>query len=72
MRKSIGLSALNVPAHYNYVKDLFKVCYADKDTGRVDCPDRVLSLHGYEKELNLYRIFQASVKHNDYILHDEL
>ncbi|KAE8123763.1 hypothetical protein FH972_018695 [Carpinus fangiana] len=65
-----GLSALHIPAHYKYAKDLFKVCDADRD-GRVDYPE--FRRYMDDKELDLYRIFQAiDVEHNGCILPEEL
>jgi Ca2+-binding EF-hand superfamily protein len=65
-----GLSALHVPAHYKYAKDLFKVCDADRD-GRVDYPE--FRRYMDDKELDLYRIFQAiDVEHNGCIHPEEL
>lgn len=65
-----GLSALQIPAEYKYAKDLLKVCDADKD-GRVDY--REFKRYMDDKELELYRIFQAiDVEHNGCILPEEL
>ena len=65
-----GLSALQIPAHYKYAKDLFKVCDANKD-GRVDYNE--FRRYMDDKELQLYRIFQAiDVQHNGCILPEEL
>ncbi|KAK8657851.1 hypothetical protein V6N13_036070 [Hibiscus sabdariffa] len=65
-----GLSALQIPAEYKYANDLLKVCDANRD-GRVD----YLEFKRYmdDKELELYRIFQAiDVEHNGCILPEEL
>ena len=65
-----ALSALNIPAEYKYAKDLLKVCDSNED-GRVDFKE----FHSYmdEKELELYRIFQAiDVEHSGCILPEEL
>ncbi|XP_021829340.1 calcium-binding mitochondrial carrier protein SCaMC-1-like [Prunus avium] len=65
-----GLSALQIPPEYKYAKDLLKVCDANRD-GRVD----YLEFRRYmdDKELELYRIFQAiDVEHNGCILPEEL
>ncbi|XP_078447555.1 calcium-dependent mitochondrial ATP-magnesium/phosphate carrier protein 2-like [Wolffia australiana] len=65
-----GLSALNIPAEYKYARDLLKVCDANKD-GRVDY--REFRTYMDEKELDLYRIFQAiDVEHSGCILPEEL
>ncbi|CAA6668116.1 unnamed protein product [Spirodela intermedia] len=57
-----GLSALNIPAEYKYARDLLKVCDANRD-GRVDY--REFRWYMDEKELELYRIFQAiDVEHS--------
>ncbi|RYR19144.1 hypothetical protein Ahy_B03g063849 isoform B [Arachis hypogaea] len=65
-----GLSALQIPPEYKYAKDLFKVCDADKD-GRIDYHD--FRRYMDDKELELYRIFQAiDVEHNGCILPEEL
>lgn len=65
-----GLSALQIPPEYKYAKELFKVCDADKD-GRIDYQD--FRRYMDDKELELYRIFQAiDVEHNGCILPEEL
>ncbi|XP_031276732.1 calcium-dependent mitochondrial ATP-magnesium/phosphate carrier protein 2-like [Pistacia vera] len=65
-----GLSALNIPSEYKYAKDLLKVCDANKD-GRVDYQE--FRRYMDDKELELYRIFQAiDVEHNGCILPEEL
>ncbi|KAJ1387757.1 EF-Hand 1, calcium-binding site, partial [Sesbania bispinosa] len=65
-----GLSALQIPPEYKYAKELFKVCDADRD-GRVDYHD--FRRYMDDKELELYRIFQAiDVEHNGCILPEEL
>ncbi|XP_024973346.1 calcium-binding mitochondrial carrier protein SCaMC-1-like [Cynara cardunculus var. scolymus] len=66
----VGLSALQIPADYKYAKELIRVCDANRD-GRVD----YLEFRRYmdDKELELYRIFQAiDVEHNGCILPEEL
>ncbi|KAE9467652.1 hypothetical protein C3L33_00430, partial [Rhododendron williamsianum] len=65
-----GLSALQIPAEYKYANDLLRVCDRNRD-GRVD----YLEFRRYmdDKELELYRIFQAiDVEHNGCILPEEL
>lgn len=65
-----GLSALQIPADYKYAKELLRVCDANRD-GRVD----YMEFRRYmdDKELELYRIFQAiDVEHNGCILPEEL
>ncbi|TKY62959.1 Calcium-binding mitochondrial carrier protein SCaMC-1 [Spatholobus suberectus] len=65
-----GLSALQIPSEYKYAKDLLNACDADKD-GRVDFQD--FKRYMDDKELELYRIFQAiDVAHNGCILPEEL
>ena len=65
-----GLSALRVPAEYKYARDLLKVCDANRD-GRVDYQE--FRRYMDDKELELYRIFQAiDVEHNGCILPEEL
>ncbi|KAG9447301.1 hypothetical protein H6P81_013429 [Aristolochia fimbriata] len=65
-----GLSALQIPAEYKYAKDLLKVCDANRD-GRVDYHE--FRRYMDDKELELYRIFQAiDVEHNGCILPEEL
>ncbi|XP_010249330.1 PREDICTED: calcium-binding mitochondrial carrier protein SCaMC-1-like [Nelumbo nucifera] len=65
-----GLSALQIPAEYKYGKDLLKVCDANRD-GRVDYQE--FRRYMDDKELELYRIFQAiDVEHNGCILPEEL
>ncbi|KAJ9132905.1 hypothetical protein P3X46_033725 [Hevea brasiliensis] len=65
-----GLSALQIPADYKYAKDLLNVCDANKD-GRVDYQE--FKRYMDDKELDLYRIFQAiDVEHNGCILPEEL
>ncbi|KAM1397430.1 hypothetical protein ACFX2I_015012 [Malus domestica] len=65
-----GLSALQIPPEYKYAKDLLKVCDANRD-GRVDYPE--FRRYMDDKELELYRIFQAiDVEHNGCILPEEL
>ncbi|KAB2000255.1 hypothetical protein ES319_D12G219500v1 [Gossypium barbadense] len=65
-----GLSALQIPAEYKYANDLLKVCDANRD-GRVDYQE--FKRYMDDKELELYRIFQAiDVEHNGCILPEEL
>lgn len=65
-----GLSALQIPSEYKYAKDLLNVCDANKD-GRVDSQE--FKRYMDDKELELYRIFQAiDVEHNGCILPEEL
>ncbi|XP_024971716.1 calcium-binding mitochondrial carrier protein SCaMC-1-like isoform X5 [Cynara cardunculus var. scolymus] len=66
----VGLSALQIPADYKYAKDLLRVCDANRD-GRVDYQE--FRRYMDDKELELYRIFQAiDVEHNGCILPEEL
>ncbi|OVA09706.1 EF-hand domain [Macleaya cordata] len=65
-----GLSGLQIPAEYKYARDLLKVCDANRD-GRVDYQE--FRRYMDDKELELYRIFQAiDVEHNGCILPEEL
>ncbi|KAL5793541.1 hypothetical protein ACOSP7_002135 [Xanthoceras sorbifolium] len=65
-----GLSSLNIPSEYKHGKDLLTVCDANKD-GRVDYQE--FRRYMDDKELELYRIFQAiDVEHNGCILPEEL
>ncbi|WOK93947.1 calcium-binding mitochondrial carrier protein SCaMC-1 [Canna indica] len=65
-----GLSSLRIPAEYKYARDLLKVCDANRD-GRVDYQE--FRRYMDDKELELYRIFQAiDVEHNGCILPEEL
>ncbi|CAJ1786768.1 unnamed protein product [Sphenostylis stenocarpa] len=65
-----GLSALQIPPEYKYAKDLLNACDANKD-GRVDFQE--FKRYMDDKELELYRIFQAiDVAHNGCILPEEL
>ncbi|XP_021297878.1 calcium-binding mitochondrial carrier protein SCaMC-1-like isoform X1 [Herrania umbratica] len=65
-----GLSALQIPSEYKYAKDLLDVCDANMD-GRVDYQE--FRRYMDDKELELYRIFQAiDVEHNGCILPEEL
>uniref|UniRef100_A0A6V7QQM1 phospholipase D n=1 Tax=Ananas comosus var. bracteatus TaxID=296719 RepID=A0A6V7QQM1_ANACO len=65
-----GLSALRIPAEYKYARDLLSVCDANRD-GRVDYHE--FRAYMDDKELELYRIFQAiDVEHNGCILPEEL
>ncbi|KAF7801900.1 calcium-binding mitochondrial carrier protein SCaMC-3-like [Senna tora] len=69
-RIEAGLSALQIPSEYKYAKDLLNACDADKD-GRVNYQD--FKKYMDDKELELYRIFQAiDVEHNGCILPEEL
>ncbi|KFK36750.1 mitochondrial substrate carrier family protein [Arabis alpina] len=57
-----GLIALQIPSGYKYAKELFRVCDANRD-GRVDYHE--FRRYMDDKELELYRIFQAiDVEHN--------
>ncbi|CAA7052762.1 unnamed protein product [Microthlaspi erraticum] len=51
-----GLVALQIPSVYKYAKELFRVCDANRD-GRVDYHE--FRRYMDDKELELYRIFQA-------------
>ncbi|XP_057460185.1 calcium-dependent mitochondrial ATP-magnesium/phosphate carrier protein 3-like isoform X2 [Actinidia eriantha] len=65
-----GLSALQIPAEYKYANDLLRVCDRNRD-GRVDYQE--FRRYMDDKELELYRIFQAiDVEHNGCILPEEL
>ncbi|KAK1294646.1 hypothetical protein QJS10_CPA16g00785 [Acorus calamus] len=65
-----GLSALQIPAEYKYARDLISVCDSNRD-GRVDYGE--FRRYMDDKELELYRIFQAiDVEHNGCILPEEL
>ncbi|GMH06898.1 hypothetical protein Nepgr_008738 [Nepenthes gracilis] len=65
-----GLSGLHIPSDYKYARDLLRVCDANKD-GRVDYQE--FRRYMDDKELELYRIFQAiDVEHNGCILPEEL
>ncbi|XP_050233819.1 calcium-dependent mitochondrial ATP-magnesium/phosphate carrier protein 3-like [Mercurialis annua] len=65
-----GLSSLQIPSDYKYAKDLLNVCDANQD-GRVDYAE--FKRYMDDKELELYRIFQAiDVEHNGCILPEEL
>lgn len=65
-----GLSALQIPSQYKYAKDLLKVADANRD-GRVDYQE--FRRYMDDKELELYRIFQAiDVQHSGCILPEEL
>ncbi|KAJ8634005.1 hypothetical protein MRB53_027341 [Persea americana] len=65
-----GLSELHVPNDRKYSKDLLKVCDSNRD-GRVDYQEFMKYMD--DKELELYRIFQAiDVEHNGCILPEEL
>lgn len=66
----VALSALNIPAEYKYARDLLSVCDANHD-GQVDYEE--FRQYMDDKELELYRIFQAiDVEHNGCILPEEL
>ncbi|CAN6464499.1 unnamed protein product [Victoria cruziana] len=66
----LGLKALQIPAEYKYARDLLRVCDADRD-GRVNYQE--FKRYMDDKELELYRIFQAiDVEHNGCILPEEL
>ncbi|KAI3698207.1 hypothetical protein L6452_31320 [Arctium lappa] len=66
----VGLSALQIPADYKYVKDLLRFCDENWDV-RVDY--QKFRRYMDDKELELYRIFQAiDVEHNGCILPEEL
>lgn len=65
-----GLNSLQIPADYKYAKELLNVCDANHD-GRVDFPE--FKRYMDDKELELYRIFQAiDIEHNGCILPEEL
>lgn len=65
-----GLSAMQIPSDYKFAKELLKVCDANQD-GRVDYQE--FRRYMDDKELELYRIFQAiDVEHNGCILPEEL
>lgn len=65
-----GLSAMQIPADYKFAKELLLVCDANQD-GRVDYQE--FRKYMDDKELELYRIFQAiDVEHNGCILPEEL
>ncbi|KAJ1259820.1 hypothetical protein BS78_10G185300 [Paspalum vaginatum] len=65
-----GLAALQVPAECKYARELLRACDRDRD-GRVGYED--FRRYMDDKELELYRIFQAiDVEHNGCILPEEL
>ncbi|CAA0811230.1 Mitochondrial substrate carrier family protein [Striga hermonthica] len=65
-----GLSAMQIPAEYKFAKELLEVCDANQD-GRVDYQE--FRKYMDDKELELYRIFQAiDVEHNGCIVPEEL
>ncbi|KAL5581484.1 hypothetical protein UlMin_013926 [Ulmus minor] len=65
-----GLSSLQIPSEYKYARDLLNVCDANHD-GRVDYQE--FKRYMDDKELELYRIFQAiDIEHNGCILPEEL
>ncbi|CAI9298098.1 unnamed protein product [Lactuca saligna] len=62
----VGLSAMQISKDYKYVKELLRVCDANRD-GRVDYQE--FRRYMDDKELELYRIFQSIyVEHNGCIL----
>jgi len=65
-----GYLALEIPSEYKYATDLLNACDVNKD-GRVDFAE--FKKYMDDKELELYRIFQAiDVEHNGGILPEEL
>ncbi|XP_004235852.1 calcium-dependent mitochondrial ATP-magnesium/phosphate carrier protein 2-like [Solanum lycopersicum] len=65
-----GLFAMQIPADYKFARELLTECDKNKD-GRVDYPE--FRKYMDDKELELYRIFQAiDVEHNGCILPEEL
>jgi len=65
-----GLSALQIPPEYKYARELCDVCDANSD-GRVEYHE--FRRYMDDKELELYRIFQAiDVEHNGNIIPEEL
>ncbi|EXB41417.1 Calcium-binding mitochondrial carrier protein SCaMC-1 [Morus notabilis] len=65
-----GLKSLQIPSDYKYAKDLLNVCDANQD-GQVDYQE--FKRYMDDKELELYRIFQAiDIEHNGCILPEEL
>ncbi|KAM0869843.1 hypothetical protein ACQ4PT_040406 [Festuca glaucescens] len=65
-----GLAAMQVPAECKYARELLRACDRDRD-GRVGYED--FRRYMDDKELELYRIFQAiDVEHNGCILPEEL
>lgn len=65
-----GLSAMRVPADYKFAKELLQVCDANQDD-KVDYQE--FRKYMDDKELELYRIFQAiDVEHNGCIAPEEL
>ncbi|KAL3655114.1 anaphase-promoting complex subunit 2 [Castilleja foliolosa] len=65
-----GISAMQIPSDYKFAKELLEVCDANQD-GRVDYQE--FRKYMDDKELELYRIFQAiDVEHNGCILPEEL
>ncbi|KAL7593181.1 hypothetical protein Lser_V15G31883 [Lactuca serriola] len=66
----VGLSVMQISTDYKYVKDLLRVCDANRD-GRVDYQE--FRRYMDDKKLELYRILQAiDVKHNGCILSEDL
>ncbi|KAK4488916.1 hypothetical protein RD792_004706 [Penstemon davidsonii] len=65
-----GISAMQIPSDYKFAKELLEVCDANQD-GRVDYGE--FRKYMDDKELELYRIFQAiDVEHSGCILPEEL
>ncbi|KAK4414058.1 Calcium-dependent mitochondrial ATP-magnesium/phosphate carrier protein 2 [Sesamum alatum] len=65
-----GLSAMQIPSDYKFAKELLEVCDSNQD-GRVDYQE--FRKYMDDKELELYRIFQAiDVEHNGCIMPEEL
>lgn len=65
-----GLFAMQIPADYKFARELLAECDKNKD-GRVDYSE--FRKYMDDKELELYRIFQAiDVEHNGCILPEEL
>ncbi|BAU01748.1 hypothetical protein LR48_Vigan10g171000 [Vigna angularis] len=65
-----GLAALGMPSESDYARDLLSACGADKD-GRVEYGE--FKRYMEEKEVELYRIFQAiDVEHSGCISPEEL
>ena len=66
----VGLSALQIPPEYKYARELCEVCDANSD-GRVEYHE--FRRYMDDKELELYRIFQAiDVEHDGNIIPEEL
>ncbi|EPS60241.1 hypothetical protein M569_14562, partial [Genlisea aurea] len=65
-----GLSALEIPADHKFANEFFRACDANRD-GKVDYQE--FRKYMDDKELELYRIFQAiDVEHSGCILPEEL